>query len=520
MAHSKLMMRILLSSPGDTNKERDAISKIVDEINKANKGTPYGIELFRWETDTDPEIILGNGQKLIDKTFDYEHADMLIGIFFRREGKWTEYEIDKAIKVKRKYGFPQIKLYFKKKDIKNVTDKTLKEFERILELEKKYKSMGITGDLKGGTARIEEELRRHISKAFDSFKNENIKHDIFIPEAKGIFINPYKLFYCRYYEKKMSVKQLAKETGISEQTIRTYERVDSSFNDQIVHASCNYRNLEKIEKALGLTKGELRIGSIEADFEKQYRYYMTNHSINLKAGNDSHSKNTKIIIFDFDGTLVDPHSLKTTWQQLWTSVGYDVSICNDLHSRFDKKEITHKEWCDLTAEYFIKGQMRVDNLKHVAENIKRIPGLHDTIQDLHNSGYKLYIVSGSIKTLIDFVLKEDTEYFEEISANEFIFDKNGLLTQIKGTRFDFEGKATYVNRLCEKLKISPSEVLFIGNSFNDAHVYKSGAHTLCVNPTLTNSHNKTYWHSAIDDMKNLSEIMPYVKKIERNVNKG
>ena len=55
-----------------------------------------------------------------------------------------------------------------------------------------------------------------------------------------------------------------------------------------------------------------------------------------------HQPNTnyELAIFDFDGTLVDPNSSKTTWQRLWLSMGYDLTICKELHSRFDKKEIT------------------------------------------------------------------------------------------------------------------------------------------------------------------------------------
>lgn len=114
MAHEKLMMRILLSSPSDMYKERDLISSIVDEINATNKETPYGIELYKWETDTEPSLTLENGQNAIDEMFDYIHADLLIGMFFKRAGHGTKHEIDKAIEVKKQYGFPDIKLYFKK----------------------------------------------------------------------------------------------------------------------------------------------------------------------------------------------------------------------------------------------------------------------------------------------------------------------------------------------------------------------------------------------------------------------
>ena len=91
MAHEKIMMRILLSSASDMDKERGQITSIVDEINITNKETPYGIELYKWETDTDPELILEDGQKSIDETFDYIHADLLIGMFYKLVGNGTKH---------------------------------------------------------------------------------------------------------------------------------------------------------------------------------------------------------------------------------------------------------------------------------------------------------------------------------------------------------------------------------------------------------------------------------------------
>ena len=95
-------------------------------------------------------------------------------------------------------------------------------------------------------------------------------------------------------------------------------------------------------------------------------------------------------------------------------------------------------------------------------------------------------------------------------ANRFTFNKKGYLSRIIGTNYDFDGKAKYVEKVSNDCHIPVDEILFIGNSFNDAHVYRSGARTLCINPWLTNSHNTLYWHDSIDNMKNFEEIIPFV----------
>ena len=514
MAHEKTMMRILLSSPSDTAKERAIITKIIEEINSANKETPFGIELYKWETDTAPSITLEDGQKSIDELFDYCHADMLIGIFFKRAGLGTMHEIDEAIKVKSLYGFPEIKLYFKKNDaiFSELTEKEKTHLKRIQEIKNAFLNQGVCGELYCGNddSKNAEILRKHIQVAFDKFKNTYAKFNTYVPDINNTRINSYKLFYYRTKIKKMSIKELSKQSSISSAKLRKYEKILYSQNNIKSYPQCEYTDQRKLEKILGIELGGLSIKKENSDFELHYEYYKQNKGLQTEQKRNAPQK-YKVAIFDFDGTLVAPNSSRTTWQRLWIKAGYNLDICDELHSKFDNKKISHQEWCDLTAKYFIEKEMDLQSLESVADEIVVVDGLHETLETLYNSGILLYIVSGSIKQIIYKALANDLSLFSDIQANNFIFDSNNHLIRIDGTDYDFEGKAEYVKQLSDRLSIPPKEILFIGNSFNDAHVYKSGARTLCVNPTKTNSHNKKYWHDSIDDMKNLSEIIKYFK---------
>lgn len=511
MAHEKIMMRILLSSPSDMDRERSLITAIVDEINAANKETPYGIELYKWETDTDPSLTLEDGQKSIDEVFDYIHADLLIGMFFKYAGSGTKHEIDEAIRVKIKYGFPEIKLYFKEVTtiLSEANEEEIENYKRINELKKLYFPQGVCGVLKNDNS-IEKEFRRHIQRAFDRFKHSYAKPNTYVPDVKTPHINSYKLFYYRTVVNNYSIKELSNKTGISVSKIRKYEKIIYSQNNVKTYPLCPYPDIRRLEELLKTGIGGLSIKQSDKEFESYYDNYRSGKGINVgRKILENNKAKYKVIVFDFDGTLVDTNSSKTTWQRLWLNMGYDLTICKELHSRFDKKEITHQEWCDLTAQHFIERGMNKTHLKNVSDSIIKIEGLHDTLTKLQQSGIKLFIVSGSIKEMINMVLEDDANLFDDISANKFVFDKNGKLSRIVGTDFDFEGKAEYIKRLCDEMGISAKEVLFVGNSFNDAHVYKSGARTLCVNPTLTNSHNRKYWHDTIDEMKNLADILKY-----------
>lgn len=63
---------------------------------------------------------------------------------------------------------------------------------------------------------------------------------------------------------------------------------------------------------------------------------------------------TQIVVLDFDGTLTERHSAGSTWEAIWIALGYDVSVCRQLHGRYTDREISHAEWCRITEKNFRK----------------------------------------------------------------------------------------------------------------------------------------------------------------------
>jgi len=77
---------------------------------------------------------------------------------------------------------------------------------------------------------------------------------------------------------------------------------------------------------------------------------------------------------------------------------------------------------------------------------------------------------------------------------------------IVSTKYDCDGKAKYIEELCEKKKFNKNEVVFVGNSLNDEWVYKSGVKTVCINPNGTKSDNSEVWNNVIFT-DNLMDLM-------------
>jgi phosphoserine phosphatase len=193
-------------------------------------------------------------------------------------------------------------------------------------------------------------------------------------------------------------------------------------------------------------------------------------------------------------------------------LGFPPNLCADYHNQFTSKKITHNEWCKITLNNFREKKLSKKDLKEIANKIIFIKNLESLLKELENLNIKMYILSGSIVELIEAKLDSFENYFVDISANKFHFNREGLLKDIIGTKYDFKGKATFLKEVIIKEKIAPFEVLYVGNSINDIWAYESGVKTLCVNPINTNSYNRIQWRDSIQNMKSALEILNFVNK--------
>ena len=269
-------------------------------------------------------------------------------------------------------------------------------------------------------------------------------------------------------------------------------------------------NQDVIKKLWGTAAMQHIVGAMPVPYVYQYREKVF-ETIISEIANVRTTK--KAVVFDFDGTLTKPYFGYNTWETIWTELGYPVEYCEKYHRMFSNKEITHDEWCEITEKYFKEKNLTKNIIVKAAERAELLDDVYEVITYLKSKGMLLYILSGSIKQYIELVLgKNITDCFVEIKANRFIFDSQGKLECIIGTPYDFEGKARFVNKIMIDKKLSPKEIIYIGNSFNDEFVYESGVETLCVNPQGTDYYDGKIWHNYIRNVKSLKDILPFVEK--------
>ena len=337
-----------------------------------------------------------------------------------------------------------------------------------------------------------------------------------IPQAQPddeVVINGYKLFYHRT-RKQMSLRQLSVATAMSVQALNNLEQVKVKLKaGPNCFGKTTRANVTRLEHALGCP-GELAFG--KNDFLAAYiLFYKVNRKQPARMSVTKQidfAADTKAVVFDFGGTLTRSTSPVSTWERMWTASGYTIQDAGHYHRQFIAGNLSHQQWCDATCERFRKGGFSRAHLKTIIDGIQPVAGLHETLAKLHDQGISLHVVSGSVKEIILSILGNSARFFDEIKANEFVWDADGVIKEIRGHQFDFEGKARFITRVIEDRSISPLEVLFIGNSLNDSWASQSGARTLCVNPTHVDYSNTLLWTDYITHMTNLSEVLPFARR--------
>lgn len=294
-----------------------------------------------------------------------------------------------------------------------------------------------------------------------------------------------------FFYKKLPEKQACDKV--------VYEEIQLIFEKQ--EAGRIYNNLRMRFPAIRTFAGEAL----------EVCYYLAKNTVSVFDEIIPPTGKTQAVVFDFDGTLTSRKVNMTTWESIWTKLGYDVKLCQELHTKFNRGEISHDKWCKLTEEYFRDRHLHRSMVEEISSKIKLLKGTKKTFQELYQRDIKIYIVSGSIMTVIRSVIRPIYQYVDGIKANELRFGENGILKEIIGTKYDFEGKASYISEIAEELKISPRDILFVGNSFNDQFAYISGARTICINPQSTDITNVEMWNRCIIECRDLTEILLFLE---------
>ncbi len=194
-------IRVFVSSPGDCAAERDAVSRVLDELNRTvGDREQLFFNALRWE-DFPPG--LGNGpQAVIDEQLgDY---NILIGIMWMRfgtpipggGGSGTEHEVRQAIESWKRIGRPRVMFYFKDDPPTQLSTIDTAQLSEVLKFKNSLQSEGLTHSFLG-TGNFESHLRVHLHSVIAQLRPSAVAVR---PTSNLLPMEPYKDFHTKFRE--------------------------------------------------------------------------------------------------------------------------------------------------------------------------------------------------------------------------------------------------------------------------------------------------------------------------------
>lgn len=161
-----------------------------------------------------------------------------------------------------------------------------------------------------------------------------------------------------------------------------------------------------------------------------------------------------VIIFDFDGTMADSFTLI---KELYNKHAPEYGV-RTIESEEHWQEIRRMNFRQLMQSFEVKAfqipkylVVAKKLMLQEADKIQLFPGIVDVVNQLHQNGNELYVLSSNTEELVSKILS-----------------KNGIsdkMTVMKSSRLF--GKSQSVKRLIKQQKISTDSVMLVGDETRD-----------------------------------------------------
>jgi phosphoglycolate phosphatase-like HAD superfamily hydrolase len=165
------------------------------------------------------------------------------------------------------------------------------------------------------------------------------------------------------------------------------------------------------------------------------------------------SKKIKAVVFDFDGTLVDtfPKSVEIL-NSLAQEYGYSKVRIDDVDElrRLSTKQLLGLFDIPLLKLPFVLRRVQKE-LHQVITNLKPVRGLPKVLEQLHDKGFVLGIVSSNIEDSI-------LDFLHRYKLNMFNFVYGGVIPYTK--QFTFK-------KMFDEQRIDPERTIYVGDEVRD-----------------------------------------------------
>ncbi|MBU1004579.1 MAG: HAD family phosphatase [Nanoarchaeota archaeon] len=178
----------------------------------------------------------------------------------------------------------------------------------------------------------------------------------------------------------------------------------------------------------------------------------------------------KLVCFDVDGTLVD--NVTFSWELFHNYFEVDMKKRDEMRAKFFKGEIDYLQWANHDIGMWIEKKATKKDFLKAMKDLKLMQGALETIKELKKHNIKLAIISGSLDIILEKVLPNYKEFFDDVFLSHLIFDKNEKLIGAKVTQYDMMKKAEALRKIAKRENIDLKETVHIGDHHNDVEIAK------------------------------------------------
>lgn len=203
----------------------------------------------------------------------------------------------------------------------------------------------------------------------------------------------------------------------------------------------------------------------------------------IKEGPYQYHRHYKLVAFDADGTLL--RGTKFSWQDLWRALG-DVDLENwrEAYQQHDEQKITYEEWCKRAVGFFRLGGLSKAEIQAAAKRRARLTAnFEEGLARLKAEGFVVAMISGGVDEYVKAHIPSYKILFDDYFINELLFDGDDVVRDVIVTDFDYSGKAKALEMLCDKYSFDMQEVIFVGDTLNDAHALRQAGYSIIYRDT-------------------------------------
>ena len=216
----------------------------------------------------------------------------------------------------------------------------------------------------------------------------------------------------------------------------------------------------------------------------------------------------KAVGFDVDGTLIK--NIGYCWETFHERFGVAEYIRLALKNRYFAGRITYKQWGSREVAIWRElGVTRADFVK-VINSMRLSDGIVETLQVLRQTGHYLFVLSGTLRIIIEQLLPNYASLFDRVVVSDIIFDEAGRPMDFEPghpLREVRESKLKELEAMCEELGFSMSEIAFVGDNDNDVEALRAVGLGIAFCPRTSRARSAA---NAVVEAPDLRKVLPHI----------